>query len=135
MTDAERLEWACEVLNREGHHGFSGWGIYQDTMVRPGSSSVILSAFDAIAIALALDEQARRKLPMSEQAEWAAAELTSRVSSCAPWRAASAQGSWFCSDKFGRVRWAKEAIAIAESLIRREMLGDTSDASPKGVTS
>ena len=123
MTDAERLEWACEVLNREGHHGFSGWGIYQDTMVRPGSSSVILSAFDAIAIALALDEQARRKLPMSEQAEWAAAELTSRVSSCAPWRAASAQGSWFCSDKFGRVVWANEAIAIAESLARREMLG------------
>ena len=135
MTDAERLEWACEVLNREGHHGFSGWGIYQDTMVRPGSSSVILSAFDAIAIALALDEQARRKLPMSEQAEWAAAELTSRVSLCAPWRAASVQGSWFCSDKLGRVRWAKEAIAIAESLVRREMLGDTSDASPKGVTS
>ena len=123
MTDAERLEWACEVLNREGHHGFSGWGVYQDTMVRPGSSSVILSAFDAIAIALALDEQARRKLPMSEQAEWAAAELTSRVSSCAPWRAASAQGSWFCSDKFGRVVWANEAIAIAESLARREMLG------------
>ena len=134
MTDAERLEWACEVLNREGHHGFSGWGIYQDTMVRPGSSSVILSAFDAIAIALALDEQARRKLPMSEQAEWAAAELASRVSSCAPWRAASAQGSWFCSDKFGRVRWAKEAIAIAESLVRREMLGDTSDASSKEVS-
>ena len=133
MTDAERLEWACEVLNREGHHGFSGWGIYQDTMVRPGSSSVILSAFDAIAIALALDEQARRKLPMSEQAEWAAAELTSRVSLCAPWRAASVQGSWFCSDKLGRVRWAKEAIAIAESLIRREMLGDTSDANAKGV--
>ena len=131
MTDAERLEWACEVLNREGHHGFSGWGVYQDTMVRPGSSSVILSAFDAIAIALALDEQARRKLPMSEQAEWAAAELASRVSSCAPWRAASAQGSWFCSDKFGRVRWAKEAIAIAESLVRREMLGDTPDASSK----
>ena len=123
MTDAERLEWACEVWNREGHHGFSGWGVYQDTMVRPGSSSVILSAFDAIAIALALDEQARRKLPMSEQAEWAAAELTSRVSSCAPWRAASAQGSWFCSDKFGRVVWANEAIAIAESLARREMLG------------
>ena len=135
MTDAERLEWACEVLNREGHHGFSGWGIYQDTMVRPGSSSVILSAFDAIAIALALDEQARRKLPMSEQAEWAAAELTSRVSLCAPWRAASVQGSWFCSDKLGRVRWAKEAIAIAESLIRREMLGDTSDANAKGVKS
>ena len=135
MTDAERLEWACEVLNREGHHGFSGWGIYQDTMVRPGSSSVILSAFDAIAIALALDEQARRKLPMSEQAEWAAAELASRVSSCAPWRAASAQGSWFCSDKFGRVRWAKEAIAIAESLVRREMLGYTSDASPNEVKS
>ena len=134
MTDAERLEWACEVLNREGHHGFSGWGIYQDTMVRPGSSSIILSAFEAIAIALALDEQARRKLPMSEQAEWAAAELTSRVSSCAPCRAASAQGSWFCSDKFGRVRWAKEAIAIAESLIRREMLGDTSDASSKEVS-
>ena len=133
MTDAERLEWACEVLNREGHHGFSGWGIYQDTMVRPGSSSVILSAFDAIAIALALDEQARRKLPMSEQAEWAAAELTSRVSLCAPWRAASVQGSWFCSDKLGRVRWAKEAIAIAESLVRREMLGDTSDSSPKEV--
>ena len=134
MTDAERLEWACEVLNREGHHGFSGWGIYQDTMVRPGSSSVILSAFDAIAIALALDEQARRKLPMSEQAEWAAAELTSRVSLCAPWRAASVQGSWFCSDKLGRVRWAKEAIAIAESLVRREMLGDTSDGNTKEAT-
>lgn len=133
MTDAERLEWACEVLNREGHHGFSGWGVYQDTMVRPGSSSVILSAFDAIAIALALDEQARRKLPMSEQAEWAAAELTSRVSSCAPCRAASAGGRWFCSDKLGRVRWAKEAVATAESLVRREMLGDTSDANAKGV--
>ena len=135
MTDVEKLEWACEVLNREDHHGFSGWGVYQDTMVRPGSSSIILSAFEAIAIALALDEQARRKLPMSEQAEWAAAELTSRVSSCAPCRAASAQGSWFCSDKFGRVRWAKEAIAIAESLIRREMLGDTSDANAKEVKS
>ena len=134
MTDAERLEWACEVLNREDHHGFSGCGVYQDTMVRPGSSSIILSAFDAIAIALALDEQARRKLPMSEQAEWAAAELTSRVSLCAPWRAASVQGSWFCSDKLGRVRWAKEAIAIAESLVRREMLGDTSDANSKEAT-
>ena len=134
MTDAERLEWACEVLNREGHDGSNAWK-FGKGMVYEAELEQGFNLMEAIAIALALDEQARRKLPMSEQAEWAAAELTSRVSSCAPCRAASAQGSWFCSDKFGRVRWAKEAIAIAESLVRREMLGDTSDASPKGVTS
>lgn len=125
MTDTERLEWACGVFNRERWLGRE-WSVH--TIPPPKAQQ-----FQAIAIALALDEQARRKLPMSEQAEWAAAELASRVSSCAPWRAASAQGFWFCSDKFGRVRWAKEAIAIAESLIRREMLGDTSDANSKGV--
>ena len=134
MTDAERLEWACEVLNREGHDGSNAWK-FGKGMVYEAELEQGFNLMEAIAIALALDEQARRKLPMSEQAEWAAAELTSRVSLCAPWRAASVQGSWFCSDKLGRVRWAKEAIAIAESLIRREMLGDTSDASPKGVTS
>ena len=132
MTDAERLEWACEVLNREGHDGSNAWK-FGKGMVYEAELEQGFNLMEAIAIALALDEQARRKLPMSEQAEWAAAELTSRVSSCAPCRAASAQGSWFCSDKFGRVRWAKEAIAIAESLIRREMLGDTSDSSPKEV--
>ena len=132
MTDAERLEWACEVLNREGHDGSNAWK-FGKGMVYEAELEQGFNLMEAIAIALALDEQARRKLPMSEQAEWAAAELTSRVSSCAPCRAASAQGSWFCSDKFGRVRWAKEAIAIAESLIRREMLGDTSDASSKEV--
>ena len=132
MTDAERLEWACEVLNREGHDGSNAWK-FGKGMVYEAELEQGFNLMEAIAIALALDEQARRKLPMSEQAEWAAAELTSRVSSCAPCRAASAQGSWFCSDKFGRVRWAKEAIAIAESLIRREMLGDTSDANAKGV--
>ena len=131
MTDAERLEWACEVLNREGHRGHYEWVIDGQRVACYGR---YLELDEAIPVALALDEQARRKLPMSEQAEWAAAELTSRVSSCAPWRAASAQGSWFCSDKFGRVRWAKEAIAIAESLVRREMLGDTSDASSKEVS-
>ena len=132
MTDAERLEWACEVLNREGHDGSNAWK-FGKGMVYEAELEQGFNLMEAIAIALALDEQARRKLPMSEQAEWAAAELTSRVSSCAPCRAASAQGSWFCSDKFGRVRWAKEAIAIAESLVRREMLGDTSDANAKGV--
>jgi hypothetical protein len=132
VTDAERLEWACEVLNREGHRGHYEWVIDGQRVACYGR---YLELDEAIPIALALDEQSRRKLPMSEQAEWAAAELTSRVSSCAPCRAASAQGSWFCSDKFGRVRWAKEAIAIAESLVRREMLGDTSDENPKGVTS
>jgi hypothetical protein len=132
VTDAERLEWACEVLNREGHRGHYEWVIDGQRVACYGR---YLELDEAIPIALALDEQSRRKLPMSEQAEWAAAELTSRVSSCAPCRAASAQGSWFCSDKFGRVRWAKEAIAIAESLIRREMLGDTSDANAKEVKS
>jgi hypothetical protein len=132
VTDAERLEWACEVLKREGHRGHYEWVIDGQRVACYGR---YLELDEAIPIALALDEQSRRKLPMSEQAEWAAAELTSRVSSCAPCRAASAQGSWFCSDKFGRVRWAKEAIAIAESLVRREMLGDTSDENPKGVTS
>ena len=138
MTDFEKPEWACGVLNKHKHLESSEWfvatlGFKWFAANLDGDEKLL--AFEAIAIALALDEQARRKLPMSEQAEWAAAELTSRVSLCAPWRAASVQGSWFCSDKLGRVRWAKEAIAIAESLIRREMLGDTSDASPKGVTS
>ena len=130
MTDAERLEWACEVLNREGHRGHYEWVIDGQRVECYGR---YLELDEAIPIALALDEQARQRWPEMERAQWAAAELTSRVSLCAPWRAASAQGSWFCSDKFGRVRWAKEAIAIAESLIRREMLGDTSDASPKEV--
>ena len=134
MTDAKRLEWACGVLNRERHDGSNAWK-FGKSMVYEAELEQGFNLMEAIAIALALDEQARRKLPMSEQAEWAAAELTSRVSLCAPWRAASVQGSWFCSDKLGRVRWAKEAIAIAESLIRREMLGDTSDENPKGVTS
>ena len=132
MTDAERLEWACEVLNREGHDGSNAWK-FGKGMVYEAELEQGFNLMEAIAIALALDEQARRKLPMSEQAEWAAAELASRVSSCAPWRASLAQGRWFCSDRFGRVRWAKEAIAIAESLVRREMLGDTSDANAKGV--
>ena len=126
MTDAEKLEWACWVLDQHHHRGQTWLAVMRCGMpwaVSGGDD--VLYPDEAIAIALALDEQARRKLPMSEQAEWAAAELTSRVSSCAPCRAASAQGSWFCSDKFGRVRWAKEAIAIAESLVRREMLGDT----------
>ena len=136
MTDFEKLEWACGALNKHKHLESSEWfvatlGFKWFAANLDGDEKLL--AFEAIAIALALDEQARRKLPMSEQAEWAAAELTSRVSSCAPCRAASAQGSWFCSDKFGRVRWAKEAIAIAESLIRREMLGDTSDANAKEV--
>ena len=138
MTDFEKPEWACGVLNKHKHLESSEWfvatlGFKWFAANLDGDEKLL--AFEAIAIALALDEQARRKLPMSEQAEWAAAELTSRVSSCAPWRAASAQGSWFCSDKFGCVRWAKEAIAIAESLIRREMLGDTSDANAKEVKS
>ena len=134
MTDAQRLEWACWVLDQHRHRGQAWLAVMRCGMpwaVSGGDD--VLYPDEAIAIALALDEQARRKLPMSEQAEWAAAELASRVSSCAPCRAASAQGSWFCSDKFGRVRWAKEAIAIAESLVRREMLGDTSDANAKGV--
>ena len=135
MTDAEKLEWACWVLDQHHHRGQTWLAVMRCGMpwaVSGGDD--VLYPDEAIAIALALDEQARRKLPMSEQAEWAAAELASRVSSCAPWRAASAQGSWFCSDKFGRVRWAKEAIAIAESLVRREMLGDTSDANSKEAT-
>ena len=136
MTDFEKLEWACGVLNKHKHLESSEWfvatlGFKWFAANLDGDEKLL--AFEAIA--LALDEQARRKLPMSEQAERAAAELTSRVSSCAPWRAASAQGSWFCSDKFGRVRWAKEAIAIAESLVRREMLGDTSDGNTKEVKS
>ena len=134
MTDAERLEWACWVLDQHRHRGQEWLAVMRCGMpwaVSGGDD--VLYPDEAIAIALALDEQARRKLPMSEQAEWAAAELASRVSSCAPWRASLAQGRWFCSDRFGRVRWAKEAIAIAESLVRREMLGDTSDANAKGV--
>ena len=134
MTDAEKLEWACWVLDQHHHRGQTWLAVMRCGMpwaVSGGDD--VLYPDEAIAIALALDEQARRKLPMSEQAEWAAAELASRVSSCAPWRASLAQGRWFCSDRFGRVRWAKEAIAIAESLIRREMLGDTSDANAKGV--
>ena len=136
MTDAEKLEWACWVLDQHHHRGQTWLAVMRCGMpwaVSGGDD--VLYPDEAIAIALALDEQARRKLPMSEQAEWAAAELASRVSSCAPWRASLAQGRWFCSDRFGRVRWAKEAIAIAESLARREMLGDTSDANAKGVKS
>ena len=136
MTDAEKLEWACWVLDQHHHRGQTWLAVMRCGMpwaVSGGDD--VLYPDEAIAIALALDEQARRKLPMSEQAEWAAAELASRVSSCAPWRASLAQGRWFCSDKFGRVRWAKEAIAIAESLVRREMLGYTSDASPNEVKS
>ena len=126
MTDAERLEWACWVLDQHHHRGQTWLAVMRCGMpwaVSGGDD--VLYPDEAIALALALDEQARRKLPMSEQAEWAAAELASRVSSCAPWRASLAQGRWFCSDRFGRVKWTKEAIAIAESLIRRELLGDT----------
>ena len=137
MTDTEKLKWAVGVLNREAWRHSDKWTADFPKAYRiaedGGGVPPVLFASEAIAIALALDEQARRKLPMSEQAEWAAAELASRVSSCAPWRASLAQGRWFCSDRFGRVRWAKEAIAIAESLVRREMLGDTSDSRSKEV--
>ena len=60
MTDAERLEWACEVLNREGHRGHYEWVIDGQRVECYGR---YLELDEAIPIALALDEQARRKLP------------------------------------------------------------------------
>ena len=138
VTDVEKLEWACEVLNREDHHGFSGWGVYQDTMVRPGSSSIILSAFEAIAIALALDEQSRRKWPEMERAQWACQTLNRQEYRGLRWTSGGyhVESVWGNAGEHLLVTLGRSvAVAIAESLIRREMLGYTSDASPNEVKS
>ena len=133
MTDAERLEWACEVWNREKHGGRTDWTLPE--FVRPefnlATDDQDGQAWSIIAIALALDEQARRKLPMSEQAEWAAAELSRRKhAGCVAWKRVGT-----CVDATDLVGYyastavcalsKEDAAAIAESLIRREMLGDT----------
>ena len=135
MTDAERLEWACEVLNREGHRGHYEWVIDGQRVECYGR---YLELDEAIPIALALDEQARR-LPEWKQAEWAAAELSRRNhAGCDTWKRvgtcvdATDIGGYHASTAVCALS-AADAVAIAESLIRREMLGDTSDANAKGV--
>ena len=143
MTDAERLEWACGVLNKHKHLESSEWfvatlGFKWFAANLDGDEKLL--AFEAIAIALALDEQARRKLPESEQAEWAAAELSRRHhAGCVAWKRVGTcvdstdLGGYHASTAVCALS-AVDAVAIAESLVRREMLGDTSDASSKEVS-
>ena len=133
MTDTERLEWACGVFNRERWLGRE-WSVH--TIPPPKAQQ-----FQVIAIALALDERARRRLPEREQAEWAAAELSRRNhAGCVAWKRVgtcvdATDLEDYCVSTAVCALVAADAIAIAESLVRREMLGDTSDASPKEVKS
>jgi hypothetical protein len=134
VTDAERLEWACEVLNRERHNCnlwriVSQWG---KPVVQRGNGDR-LTAFDSAAIALALDEQARRRLAPVDRAEWAALQLSRLGHHEKLWAVSVRSGGTVVVAQDGEAMPWPDALAIAESLIRREMLGDTSDANSKGV--
>ena len=134
MTDAERLEWACEVLNREGHRGHYEWVIDGQRVACYGR---YLELDEAIPIALALDEQARRKLPEMERAQWACQILNAQEYRGLRWTSGGyhAEAVWGHAGEYTLVTLGRSvAVAIAESLRRREMLGDTSDASPKEVS-
>ena len=127
MTDAERLEGARGVLNREKWDDRAGWIHY----------GFCLSAFAAIAIALALDEQARQKWPEMERAQWACQMLNAQEYRGLRWTSGGyhAESVWGHAGEHTLVTLNRSvAVAIAESLIRREMLGDTSDASSKEVS-
>ena len=133
MTDAERLEWACGVLNRERHDGSNAWK-FGKSMVYEAELEQGFNLMGAIAIALALDEQARRKLPDPDQIDWACSVLNRRRhGGHARWNTMKGYDGWLVFH-LNREYSFFDALAIAESLIRREMLGDTSDASPKEVS-
>lgn len=137
MTDAERLEWACSVLSREKWDDRISWVAWQTAsgqmQVGTAGHGVDLSPFAAIAIALALDKQARRRLAPVDRAEWAAMQLSRLGHHEKRWAVSVRSGGTVVVAQDGEAMPWPDALAIAESLVRREMLGDTSDASPKGV--
>lgn len=126
MTNRERLEWACWILERERHRGQTWLAVQRCGMpwaVSGGDD--VLHPIEAIATALALDEQARRKLPERGQAEWAAGVLNrSEHDSCRHWvEWERSDGSWSVGTKgYGDELSLPNALAIAESYVRREML-------------
>ena len=133
MTDAEKLDWACEVLNREGHRGHYEWVIDGQRVACYGR---YLELDEAIPIALALDEQSRRKWPEMERAQWACQTLNRQEYRGLRWTSGGyhVESVWGNEGEHLLVTLGRSvAVAIAESLIRREMLGDTSDSSPKEV--
>ena len=138
MTQGERINWACEVLNHQRHGGFRGWHarVFGGSLVSVVAGSDgqepnpcfdrELTAPEAVAIALALDEQTRRKLPEKEQADWAVKVLRRR-------RHEDTDGWFVVGGPYpigchkGGLRF-QEAIALAESYVRREMLGEAEEA-------
>jgi len=134
MTDAERLAWACGVLNREGHAGLTCWVpadncVAAVTLASSGGTDRVeaLGCFEAIAIALALDERARRRLPDRKQAEWAAGVMTRfRHASYPEWGVARVrhEADWCAVAADGVYMPSVMARVVAEAYIRDEMLPD-----------
>ena len=126
MTDAEKLEWACWVLDQHHHRGQTWLAVMRCGMpwaVSGGDD--VLYPDEAIAIALALDEQARRKLPDTDQTDWACSALNQRRhGGHARWNTMKGYDGWLVFH-LNREYSFFDALAIAESLIRRELLGDT----------
>ena len=138
MTDAEKLEWACWVLDQHHHRGQTWLAVMRCGMpwaVSGGDD--VLYPDEAIAVALWLEERARSKLSEKEQAEWAAETLSKHKLLATRWSQIGYPdtGSWSVEAQNGLVLSLGCAIATAERFIRREMLGDTSDASPNEVKS
>lgn len=138
MTDFERLWRACGVLNKHKHLESSKWFVttlgFKWFAVNLNGDEKLL-AFEATAIAIALDERARRKLPDPDQIDWACSVLNQRRhGGHARWNTMKGYDGWLVFH-LDREYSFFDALAIAESLVRREMLGDTSDANSKGVKS
>ena len=128
------------VLNREAWRYSDKWTADFPKAYRiaedGGGVPPVLFASEAIAIALALDEQSRRKLPEMERAQWACQMLNAQEYRCLRWTPGGyhAEAVWGHAGEYTLVTLGRSvAVAIAESLVRREMLGDTSDANAKGV--
>ena len=129
MTDTENLKWAVGVLNREAWRHSDKWTADFPKAYRiaedGGGVPPVLFASEAIAIALALDEQARRKLPDTDQTDWACSALNQRRhGGHARWNTMKGYDGWLVFH-LNREYSFFDALAIAESLIRRELLGDT----------
>ena len=116
MTNRERLEWAASVLNREKWLGVRTWSSPLGVRwVFPGYENPDagrMTAYAATAIALALDWQARRRLPEREQAEWAAGVLK---------RQGCDTTGWY------DYHTLREVLAIAEAYFRDEMLSQETE--------
>ena len=117
------------MLNRERHAGLTCWVpadncVAAVTLAPSGGTDRVeaLGCFEALAVALALDERARRRLPEREQAEWAAGVL----------RRCKHEGEddWQVEDHGQSIESCSfplethNAILIAETLVRGEMLPD-----------